>query len=54
VCTILRSELAVEPLPETDAAYRAALSIAAARSGARVAETRRERAPFAPRLVSSA
>jgi DNA-binding SARP family transcriptional activator len=54
VCTILRSELAVEPLPETDAAYRAALSIAAARSGARVAETRPERAPFAPRLVSSA
>jgi DNA-binding SARP family transcriptional activator len=54
VCTILRSELEVEPLPETDAAYRAALTIAAARSGARVAGTRRESGSFAPRLVTSA
>jgi DNA-binding SARP family transcriptional activator len=37
VCAILWSELAVAPLPETDAAYRLALSVSAARSRARVA-----------------
>jgi DNA-binding SARP family transcriptional activator len=54
VCTILRNELAVAPLPETDAAYRAALARAATRSAARAADMPYERAPFAPLLVTSA
>jgi len=54
VCSILWSEMSVAPLPETDAAYRTALAIAAARSGARVTERVHERAGFAPILVTSA
>jgi DNA-binding SARP family transcriptional activator len=54
VCSILWSELEVAPLPETDAAYRTALTIAAARSGARLAESGHDPASFAPRLVTSA
>jgi DNA-binding SARP family transcriptional activator len=54
VCTILRTELAVAPLPETDAAYRMALSVAASRSRDRAASLRYETGPFAPVLVSSA
>ena len=54
VCTILRTELAVTPLPETDAAYRAALAVAAARSRERAAGMRYERGPFTPVLVTSA
>lgn len=53
VRSILWSELAVEPLPETDAAYRAALVVAATRSGARVGDSGRDPA-FTPRLVTSA
>jgi len=54
VCTILRTELAVAPLPETDAVYRQALAIAARRSSDRAAAIRYEAAPFAPVLVTSA
>ncbi len=54
VCAILRAELAVGPLPETDAAYRMALAVAATRSRARAAEIRFDAAPFAPVLVNSA
>jgi len=54
VCSILRTELAVSPLPETDAAYRIALAAAAARSSERAAEISYDPAPFTPILVSSA
>jgi DNA-binding SARP family transcriptional activator len=54
LCVILRSELSVTPLPETDAAYRAALARATVRSHERVAELGYERRAFAPLLVSSA
>jgi len=54
VCTILRSELAVSPLPETDATYRMALAAAAARSRERAADITYDPAPFMPILVSSA
>jgi DNA-binding SARP family transcriptional activator len=53
LCGILRSELSVTPLPETDATYRAALAATAKRSDARVATTRFDRS-FTPVLVSSA
>ena len=54
LCSILRVELAVAPLPETDAAYRAALARATVRSMERVAELGYDRPSFAPVLVSSA
>lgn len=54
VCSILRSELAVGPLPETDATYRMALAAAASRSRERAAEIVYDPAPFMPILVSSA
>lgn len=54
VCTILRAELAVTPLPETDAAYRMALAVAAGRSRDRAAALRYDAGRFAPILVSSA
>ena len=54
LCSILRSELAVAPLPETDAAYRIALDRATIRSQERVAELGYDRRPFAPVLVSTA
>jgi DNA-binding SARP family transcriptional activator len=54
VCSILWSELAVAPLPETDAAYRTALTVATARSGARVGDVIHEPSSFAPILVTSA
>jgi len=54
LCSILRVELAVAPLPETDAAYQAALDRATVRSLERVAGTGFERPAFAPMLVSSA
>ena len=60
VCAILRTELAVPPLPETDAAYRMALLVAASRSRDRAGDVRDVRdprydaAPFAPVLVNSA
>jgi DNA-binding SARP family transcriptional activator len=54
VCTILRTELAVTPLPETDAAYRMALATAASRSRERTADLRYDAGPFAPVLVTSA
>lgn len=59
VCAILRTELAVAPLPETDAAYEVALAVSASRSRERAADLgaadrRHERRPFAPVLVSSA
>lgn len=54
VCSILRSELAVAPLPETDAAYRLALVVAADRSRDRAAAMHFEAGPFAPVLVTSA
>ena len=54
VCAILRAELAVTPLPETDAAYRAALAVSTSRSRDRAAELHFENHPFAPVLVSSA
>ena len=56
LCGILRSELSVTPLPETDATYRTALARAAARSHARVADRgypAQSRTAF-PLLVSSA
>jgi len=54
VCAILRAELAVAPLPETDAAYRMALAVATSRSRERAADVRYDPGPFAPVLVSSA
>lgn len=54
LCTILRTELAVAPLPETDAAYRAAIEQATARSRERVAEPFERPAAFTPVLVTSA
>lgn len=54
VCAILWSELAVAPLPETDAAYRTALTVATARSGARIGDIVHEPVSFAPILVTSA
>ena len=54
VCAILRAELAVTPLPETDAAYRLALAISASRSLERAADLPFENRAFAPVLVSSA
>lgn len=54
VCTILRSELAVTPLPETDAAYRIALSTTAIRSQERASQLAFETVRFAPILVESA
>lgn len=54
VCTILRAELAVVPLPETDAAYRIALASAASRSRDRAAGLAFDAGPFAPVLVTSA
>jgi DNA-binding SARP family transcriptional activator len=54
VRTILQTELAVAPLPETDAAYRMALAAAASRSRERAGELRYDAGPFAPILVSSA
>jgi DNA-binding SARP family transcriptional activator len=54
LCAILRSELAVAPLPETDAAYRIALDGTMIRSQQRVAELGYDRRSFAPVLVSSA
>ncbi len=56
LCTILRLELAVSPLPETDAAYRTALACATSRSFARLADQGFDPRGFAPLpvLVSSA
>jgi DNA-binding SARP family transcriptional activator len=54
LCGILRSELSVTPLPETDAAYQAALARATVRSHERVAKVGYDRRAFAPVLVSSA
>jgi DNA-binding SARP family transcriptional activator len=54
VCAILRAELAVAPLPETDAAYWMALAVATARSRERAADVRYGAGPFAPVLVTSA
>ena len=54
LCSILRAELAVTPLPETDAAYRAALDRATNRSLERVAAMGYDRSGFAPVLVTSA
>lgn len=54
VCTILRAELSVVPLPETDAAYRIALASAASRSRDRAAGLAYEAGRFAPVLVTSA
>ena len=54
LCIILRAELAVAPLPETDAAYRVALAVAASRSNDRAAAIRYDAGHFAPVLVSSA
>jgi DNA-binding SARP family transcriptional activator len=54
LCSILKVELAVAPLPETDAAYRAALGQAAVRSLERVTTLEYEQRPFAPVLVTSA
>ncbi len=54
LCVILRAELAVTPLPETDAAYRVALAVAASRSRDRAAAIHYESGPFAPVLVTSA
>lgn len=54
LCTILRNELAVPPLPETDAIYRAALATSAARSRDRAARLTYEPSSFSPVLVTSA
>lgn len=56
VCAILDTELAVRPLPETDATYRVALAAAAARSRERAADLiyDYEPGPFSPVLVTSA
>jgi DNA-binding SARP family transcriptional activator len=54
VCAILRAELEVGPLPETDAAYRAALARSAARSRERAVAIAYDSGPFGPVLVTSA
>ena len=54
VCAILSAELAVAPLPETEAAYRMALAISASRSRERAADVRYEIGPFSPVLVTTA
>jgi DNA-binding SARP family transcriptional activator len=54
VCSILRSELAVTPLPETDAAYRVALAAAASRSHERASAIVFDPGRFTPILVNSA
>jgi DNA-binding SARP family transcriptional activator len=57
LCGILRSELSVTPLPETDATYRAALARATARSHERLAElgyAARRQATFDRVLIPSA
>ena len=54
VCAILNAELAVGPLPETEAAYRMALAVSASRSRERAADVRYEIGPFAPVLVTTA
>jgi DNA-binding SARP family transcriptional activator len=54
VCAILDAELEVGPLPETDAAYRTALAVSAARSRDRAADRRHDLRPFGPVLVTSA
>ncbi|HUQ79013.1 MAG TPA: BTAD domain-containing putative transcriptional regulator [Patescibacteria group bacterium] len=56
VCSILDTELAVRPLPETDATYRMALAAATARSRDRAADLEFdfESGPFSPVLVTSA
>jgi DNA-binding SARP family transcriptional activator len=56
LCAILRVELAVSPLPETDAVYRTALACATSRSLDRVAERGFDPRGFAPVpvLVSTA
>ena len=52
--SILRVELAVAPLPETDAVYRAALADATVRSLERVGDHAYDLPAFAPVLVSTA
>jgi DNA-binding SARP family transcriptional activator len=54
LCAILRIELAVAPLPETDAAYRTALDRATVRSLERVGDLGYDHGAFSPVLVSSA
>jgi DNA-binding SARP family transcriptional activator len=56
VCAVLDAELAVRPLPETEATYRMALASAAARSRSRVADLDYDydSGPFSPVLVTSA
>lgn len=56
LCTILRLELGVSPLPETEAAYRTALASATSRSLGRLAERGFDPRGFAqvPVLVSTA
>jgi DNA-binding SARP family transcriptional activator len=54
LCSILHAELAVAPLPETDAAYRVALAVSANRSRDRAARMNFEAGPYAPALVTSA
>jgi DNA-binding SARP family transcriptional activator len=54
VRAILQTELAVAPLPETDAAYRMALAVAASRSRERASELRYDAGPFSPVLVNTA
>jgi DNA-binding SARP family transcriptional activator len=57
LCGILRSELSVTPLPETDATYRVALARANARSHERVAElgyAARRQSAFERLLIPSA
>jgi DNA-binding SARP family transcriptional activator len=53
VCSILRTELAVGPLPETEAIYRSALASSAARSEERAARSFPS-VPLRPVLVTSA
>ena len=54
VCAILRVELAVAPLPETETAYRMALVASASRSRERTAAIRYDPGPYSPVLVTSA
>jgi len=54
VCAILDAELAVPPLPETEATFRIALAASATRSRARAAEMTYEAGPFTPLLVTTA
>jgi DNA-binding SARP family transcriptional activator len=56
LCSILDAELAVRPLPETDAVYRIALGVSAARSLERARDLAYEFEPhpFSPVLVTSA